>query len=258
MSGCLLFLASDSQHLVPLFPTLTVAQRTTHPCYQMSKRCCSPMGWCYATLWTSHPTPVASPWTSSSRQLPFPVMRRVQLFAQSRHYVASSWLLTTCVALATSQALSSTGPDPTSTMPRVRDWPAVLSSCHPSLATQHQSVLALNSHPCPDIPGRTSVLDTLFGALTQVPVEGASLHTRRRSTATLNTPRQRQPLWWNDACFHALVARNGSWRDPSLRFFSGPSPSPHIAPAVPQHSSFLQVLQPERMVQFRALSLSHR
>ena len=23
----------------------------------------------------------------------------------------------------------------------------------------------------------------------------------------------REPLWWNDACYHALVARNGSWRD---------------------------------------------
>ena len=26
-------------------------------------------------------------------------------------------------------------------------------------------------------------------------------------------PRTRQPLWWNDACCHDLVARNGSWRD---------------------------------------------
>ena len=29
----------------------------------------------------------------------------------------------------------------------------------------------------------------------------------------MSRPRTRQPLWWNDACHHTFVARNGSWRD---------------------------------------------
>ena len=64
-------------------------------CCQLFRRCCSPVGWCPATLWTSQPTPVTSPWTSSSRQIPFFVML---LFTSSRIAplcVAPSWHLTT-------------------------------------------------------------------------------------------------------------------------------------------------------------------
>ena len=129
--------------------------RPTHPCYQLSKICCSPMGRCSATLWISQPTAVAPPWTSSSRQIPFPVMLLftsgliVCLLLPSDHVL--------CACHLSLSRPSSTGLDLTSTTLRVRDWPSVLSSCHPSLATWH-----LGSHPCPDIPGRTSVLDTLF------------------------------------------------------------------------------------------------
>ena len=124
--------------------------------------------------------------------------------AQSRHYVASSWLPTTRFALATSvfprpsRPLAQTSPPPCSVF--VTGPP-----CSP-LATQ--SCQWTHFHP----------EDTLFDALTQIQFEGAS---RRRSTATLNTPRQRQPHWWNDACF------------PPLWFFSGPSPFPHIVAHFP-------------------------
>ena len=57
---------------------------------------------------------------------------------------------------------------------------------------------AISSHP-PDTPGRAPVLDSLFEA--------------PRSAAARVCPRRRQPRWWNDDCFHALIAKNGSWRD---------------------------------------------
>ena len=54
-------------------------------------------------------------------------------------------------------------------------------------------------------------ISTLLHSLTQIPFDCASLCSRRRPTRS--RPRTRPPLWWNDACCHALVARNGSWRD---------------------------------------------
>ena len=67
-----------------------------------------------------------------------------------------------------------------------------------------------SSVPLPDFPERASVLDSLFDSFTRIPGGCASHQSRRRSGSR---PRTRQPLWWNDACHHALVARNGSWRD---------------------------------------------
>ena len=92
-----------------------------------------------------------------------------------------------------------------------RDWSTVVASCHHSLTEWHQSVLVHDSHSLPDFPERASILDTLFSSLTQILLDSASLHSRRRPT--VSRPRRRQPLWWNDACYHALVARNDSWRD---------------------------------------------
>ena len=97
-----------------------------------------------------------------------------------------------------------------SPLPRVHDWSTVVAACHHSLSTWRQSVLAHVSGPLPDFPVRASVLDSLFDSLTQILFDCASLHSRRRPESR---PRTRQPLWWNDACYHALVARNGSWRD---------------------------------------------
>ena len=65
--------------------------------------------------------------------------------------------------------------------------------------------------------------------LSLTPSRGSSARRRPGSR-----PRTRQPLWWNDACYHALVARNGSWRD--FRH----SGSPERLSTVSQHSSFLQ------------------
>ena len=97
-----------------------------------------------------------------------------------------------------------------SPLPRVHDWSTVVAACHHNLSAWHQSVLAHVSGPLPSFPERASVLDSLFDSFTRILCECASHHSRRRPGSR---PRRRQPLWWNDACYHALVARNGSWRD---------------------------------------------
>ena len=56
---------------------------------------------------------------------------------------------------------------------------------------------------------RVLPLDSLFDSLPRILFD-ASLHSHLRFGSR---PRTRQPLWWNDACFHPLVARNGSWCD---------------------------------------------
>ena len=102
-------------------------------------------------------------------------------------------------------------PDSThSSLPRVRDWSAAVAVCHHSLTEWHQSILAHISGPLPGFPARASLLDSLFDSLTRILFDCASLQSRRRLGSR---PRTRQPLWWNDACYHALVARNGSWCD---------------------------------------------
>ena len=52
--------------------------------------------------------------------------------------------------------------------------------------------------------------------------------------------RTKQLLWWNDACYHAFVARNGSWSD--FRALA------HIR--IRQHSLFLQDPLLERVAWF--------
>ena len=96
-----------------------------------------------------------------------------------------------------------------SPLPRVHDWSTV-AACHHNLSAWHQSALAHVSSPLPSFPERVSVLDSLFDSFTRILCECASHHSRRRPGSR---PRRRQPLWWNDACYHALVAHNGSWRD---------------------------------------------
>ena len=63
-------------------------------------------------------------------------------------------------------------------------------------------------HAHADFPGRVSTLGTLFNSLTHILFDGAALHSRRRPT--VSRPRRKQPLWSNDACYHA---RHGSLRD---------------------------------------------
>ena len=69
-------------------------------------------------------------------------------------------------------------------------------------------LLAITISP-PGYPERASILDSLFDSFTRILCECASYHSRHGPGSR---PRRRQPLW-NDACHHALVARNGSWRD---------------------------------------------
>ena len=97
-----------------------------------------------------------------------------------------------------------------SSLPRVRDWSTVVAACHHSLSAWHQSLLVHVSGPRPDFPARASTLDSHFDSLTRILFGCASLHSRRHPRSR---PRARQPLWWNDAWYHALVARNGAWRD---------------------------------------------
>ena len=95
-----------------------------------------------------------------------------------------------------------------SPLPRVHDWSTVVAVCHHSLSAWHQSVLAHVSGPLSGFPERASVLDSLFDSFTRILCGCASHHSRRRPGSR---PRTRQPLWWNGACYHALV--DGSWRD---------------------------------------------
>ena len=137
---------------------------------------------------------------------------RVRIAVPLRLFVAPCSLPTTCCALcrlnihqAPLSPFSAHSP-----LPRVHDWSTVVAACHHSLSAWHQSVLAHVSGPLPDFPERASVLDSLFDSFTRILCGCASHHSRRRPGSR---PRTRQPLWWNDACYHALVARNGSWRD---------------------------------------------
>ena len=101
------------------------------------------------------------------------------------------------------------------------------ASCHASLTEWHQSVLSPSSAPLNAFP-----LWALSSAPSPRSFDGASLHSRRRPATTPCT-RRRQPLWWNDACFRALVARNGSWRD--FRRLRGSHSFPLSAAAISQH-----------------------
>ena len=101
-------------------------------------------------------------------------------------------------------------PSNTSTMPRVRDYSSVVASC-------------------------------VFNSLTQILFDGAFFHSRQRPATSPPCFHNRQPLWWNDTCFCALVARNGSCRDfrrsSSAR---GALSFPLSTPAIQQHCAFFQ------------------
>ena len=143
------------QQLVRVFSTWTVA-RGPYPCYQLSRRCCSPVGWCFPTHRCGSALDIIL--TSGSLPLSCYGSRRVQLLPKRATimppFLASDHMLCSCHR-SLPQALSSTGPDLTSTM-FVTGPPC--STCHPGLTTWHQSVLAFSSHPCPDIPRRTAAL----------------------------------------------------------------------------------------------------
>ena len=101
-------------------------------------------------------------------------------------------------------------PSNTSTMPRVRDYSSVVASC-------------------------------VFNSLTQILFDGVFFHSRQRPATSPPCFHNRQPMWWNDTCFCALVARNGSCRDfrrsSSAR---GALSFPLSTPAIQQHCAFFQ------------------
>ena len=91
-----------------------------------------------------------------------------------------------------------------SPLPRVRDWSTVVAACHHTLSTWHQSVLTHVSDPPPDFPERASVLD--------------SEDPPRQCFATLSSspwvpPTHKAASLVERCVLHALVDRNGSWRD---------------------------------------------
>ena len=66
------------------------------------------------------------------------------------------------------------------------------------------------SVPDSELPQRCATVSALFDNLVAILWDTAkSLHP-----TVPNVPRhRRQPRWWTDACYHALVARNAAWRD---------------------------------------------
>ena len=202
------------QHLVPLFPT-----------WSFTTGWCTSFAHCAGDLAVSCPGFPELPWSS------YPPLwccsGHHSLFAFSlspRHCPLGFELLSPCASLlpaalfgphvvllsswhSPNSSVSLFSPSP---LPRVYDWSTVVAACHHSLSAWHQSVLAHVSGPLPDFPEHASVLDSLFDSFTRILCGFASHHSRRRPGSR---PRTRQPLWWNDACYHALVARNGSWRD---------------------------------------------
>ena len=85
-----------------------------------------------------------------------------------------------------------------------------LPSGQPRLAVWDQSLVTVSRSHSPDIPGRTSVLESMFSVLAQILSDCASVASLPRSSGSRACSRRRQPRWWNDACHHALIARNGS------------------------------------------------
>ena len=184
----------------------------------LCRRSCSLIPWYFGAPLIFLLTVVVLLWTSFSQRLLPQAASLSTLVPIAVHLglsVAPCFLPTMCCALVISTfprllSLSLPNSSHPPSVPRVRDWSTVVASCHHSLSAWHQSVLAHVSGPLPDFPARASSLDCLFDSLTQILFDCASLHSRRRPGSRSRT---RQPLWWNDACYHALVARNGSWRD---------------------------------------------
>ena len=93
--------------------------------------------------------------------------------------------------------------------PVVLDWEPVLLGARAKLNDWETAMQEL-SVPDSELPQRCATVSALFGNLVAILLDTAkSLHP-----AVPNVPRhRRQPRWWTDACYHALVARNAAWRD---------------------------------------------
>ena len=190
------------------FSSSVAHDRLMHLFFPLHRRSYSLIPWCFGTLLIVLPTVVVLLWTSFTLR---PLSQLASLSTRGRIAVhlrlccpllSSDHMLCSCrlnIPQAPLTPFSAHSP-----LPRVHDWSTVVAACHHSLSTWHQS-----SGLLPDFLVRASVLDSLFDSFTRILCGCASHHFRRPKSR----PRTRQPLWWNDACYHALVARNGSWRD---------------------------------------------
>ena len=196
------------------FSSSVVHARLMRLFFPLYRRSCSLIPWCFGTSLIVLPPLCCCSGHHSlfAFSQPASLSTRVRIAVPLRLFVAPCSPPTTCCVLVvlTFTRLLCLLIQPIRPCPRVHDCSTVVAACHHSLSTWHQSVLAHVSGPLPDFPVRASVLDSLFDSFTRILCGCASHHSRRRPGSS---PRTRQPLWWNDACYHALVARNGSWRD---------------------------------------------
>ena len=91
---------------------------------------------------------------------------------------------------------------------RVRDWHALLLSIKPGVQEWSRVCRATLNHPVPsDQTTCRSTLDMLYTQLADLLWSADVCHYSRRVPN-----RRRQPAWWTDACFEAMLARNAAWR----------------------------------------------
>ena len=187
------------------FSSSVVHDRLMHLSCPLYRRSCSLIPWCFGTPnLPTHRCGAALDVTLSTPSLP----SCVTVHSGSN---CCSLAPLCCLLLSSDHMLcpchlhASLPTSAHSSLPRVRDWSSVAAACHHSLSVWHQSWLTSLAHSLTFLR-RAS---TLFDSLTRILFDCASLHL----VVARIPPRTRQPLWWNDACYHALVARNGSWRD---------------------------------------------
>ena len=168
-------------------PLLPVVQEILQPEPSQSP---NPSLWCrsgHRSLNTNSPKPRHCPFWF---QLLFIYLSVAPLLA-SRHMLCSCHLdISRPFCLPTQPNLPS--------LPRVRD-------CQP---------VRLGPRFMPTAPTSLHVLPLWTFSSAPSPKSSSTMHPFALVVAhTVSRPRLRQPLWCNDACNHALVVCNGSWRD---------------------------------------------
>ena len=178
------------------------ARSARHSHDLLCRRSCSLILWCSGTLPISQPIVVVPLWTSfSSHQLSH---------ATSLHTlvpIAVHLHPTTCCV-----PFISTFPRPLClpTQPSLPPCPAYVTG-QLWLPLVISVSLSGTSLSWPTFHAHSPTFLYVYPLWTPSSAPSPKSSSRRRPT--VSRPRKRQPLWWNDACFHSLVARNGSWRD---------------------------------------------
>ena len=109
------------------------------------------------------------------------------------------------VSVTLAKSVIHASPKPQVKWPRVKDWAALLRSCRHELS----SWSSLLSSCLPELlslssPMRRASLDILYAELCTI------IWSFAGPARMQGVPKQ--PSWWNDACYDALVARNAAWR----------------------------------------------